>query len=122
MESRLSRPHLIWRIKRHGVCSPHTRRTGERFSNRTQMHMEKGLGLQTNERDRLAELRRIQMDREFTADELAEFKTLSSMETPSATEEERREYVELSRRQTAGTDWTPDDARRAQELLKKLEK
>ncbi|OGZ06559.1 MAG: hypothetical protein A2762_00830 [Candidatus Lloydbacteria bacterium RIFCSPHIGHO2_01_FULL_54_11] len=84
--------------------------------------MEKGLGLQTNERDRLAELRRIQMDREFTADELAEFKTLSSMETPSATEEERREYVELSRRQTAGTDWTPDDARRAQELLKKLEK
>ncbi len=77
--------------------------------------------LPSGEQGRLNELRSIQIDRDFTPDELEEFQRLSREETPELpSEEEKQEYLALTRKQTDSKDWTPDNAKRLRELAKKM--
>lgn len=80
------------------------------------------------EKEELNELRRLQLnasEQEFKPYK-ERFLALSGKETQyldkPLTEAERTQYMELTRQQSRGENWTPEDAKRLQELQQRIDR
>jgi len=80
--------------------------------------------LSPEEQADLNALRRLQFERAFNDRERQRFFELSEKEgrngKPGLIEEEKAEYLQLTREQTESRNWTPEKANRLLELQKKM--
>ncbi len=75
------------------------------------------------EQEELNALRRVQFEREFNEEEGKSFFELSKKEEQNrsgVSEEEKVEYLQLTREQTEGRIWTPEKGKRVVELQNKM--
>ena len=86
--------------------------------------LDQNIGGKSQEELELLELQKIQTrdNRDLASEEMARMKELESELYGKATGEERKEYLELTRKQTGSVDWTPEKAERLSELEKKVER
>jgi len=81
-------------------------------------------GLSDQEKEELRELRKRQVFGPWTEADRQRLLGLSAKEEAAKgplSPQERAEYIELTKRQTSGEKWTPEDARRLSELQRRVD-